>query len=284
MKTLKTFLINLDQRPDRLSSVKEQLAALHIDFERVAATNGELISAEEKHFFDEEKFFLNCKRKAVAGEIGCALSHRRVWQQIVDCSIPYALILEDDITLCPQIRDFLSDARHYEGFDFLNISSNAPYYLDEQSLQHLKQQSITSRPRSRHARAAWKKIEWRRKWRIFHLFFHGDAFTVCECDPAPALGSGYIVSLRGAQHLLKTSDKLSVPIDLTWRMSGGRLRQGFLARPLIRQTRDDSNIVGREQTIQMTPWQKVKRFFVKTRRWKRRLDALSMYGWSKRKG
>ena len=109
----------------------------------------------------------------------------------------------------------------------------------------------------------------------------GDGDIACECDPAPALGSGYILSLKGAEALLKTSETMFYPVDLTWRYSGGMLRQAFLAEPLITQSLGDTNIEGRYQGYKLNLWQRIQRFFVKSRRWRRRIDVIKMYGISR---
>jgi GR25 family glycosyltransferase involved in LPS biosynthesis len=44
------------------------------------------------------------------GEIGCFLSHRRIWQKMVDESIPQLLILEDDIEMLPNFDQSLQHA------------------------------------------------------------------------------------------------------------------------------------------------------------------------------
>lgn len=44
------------------------------------------------------------------GEIGCFLSHRRIWQRMVDESIPRLLILEDDIEMLPNFDQSLQHA------------------------------------------------------------------------------------------------------------------------------------------------------------------------------
>jgi len=41
------------------------------------------------------------------GEIGCFLSHRRIWKKMVDESIPHLLILEDDIEMLPNFDESL---------------------------------------------------------------------------------------------------------------------------------------------------------------------------------
>jgi len=44
------------------------------------------------------------------GEIGCFLSHRRIWKKMVDESIPQLLILEDDIEMLPNFDQLLQHA------------------------------------------------------------------------------------------------------------------------------------------------------------------------------
>jgi GR25 family glycosyltransferase involved in LPS biosynthesis len=44
------------------------------------------------------------------GEIGCFLSHRRIWQKMADESIPQLLILEDDIEMLPNFDQSLQHA------------------------------------------------------------------------------------------------------------------------------------------------------------------------------
>lgn len=277
---LAIFLINLESRPDRLAYVSTQLNTLDLPFVRIQAIVGKDLTQTEQLLFDKERFIIEYKKPVTLGEIGCAMSHRLIWQYMLDNDIEYALILEDDIDISPELVDFLNEPRHYQAFDFLNLSSNVPYCPDEAVLKELEQKNMTERPDIWQSRHLWKRIEWRNKWRIFKLHFFGK-FICCECNPAPALGSGYILSKKGARALLKTSKKMYYPIDLTWRFSGGMLRQGFLAYPLIVQTLADTDIQGRDVPYKMTLLQKVKRFFIKTRHTPRHRDVKKMYGWSK---
>ena len=43
------------------------------------------------------------------GEIGCALSHLKIYQKTVDEDIPYALILEDDTLFDTEFPKYLND-------------------------------------------------------------------------------------------------------------------------------------------------------------------------------
>ena len=278
---MKIFLINLDARPDRLHYVAQQLQALQLPFTRWRAVAGNSLTQAEQAIFNREKFFLEFKKYPVPGEIGCAMSHRGIWQQMVQQQLPYALILEDDIHINSKLAAFLADKTHYQDFDFLNLSANEPYAVAATAQQALIAAGSLVRPRIWQSRALWKQLEWRRRWRIFRLHVLGDGHIACECDPAPALGSGYILSLKGAAALLKTSETMFYPVDLTWRYSGGMLRQAFLAEPLITQSLGDTNIEGRYQGYKLNLWQRIQRFFVKSRRWRRRIDVIKLYGISR---
>lgn len=273
---MQIFLINLDRRPDRLEQVKTQLAQLGLEFQRISAVDGSQLPADYP-LLNKARFLLEQKKPAVMGEIGCAESHRLIWKQMITNNLPFALVLEDDITLSPKLTEFLN-TKTYEAYDFVNLSSVEPYHLDPTALKSLLNQQILERPLVWQSnRRLWRKIEWRRRWRIFKLHPVNQDTILCECDPAPALGSGYIVSLAAAKSFLAQSNQLYFPIDLVWRYSDGLLRQAFLSQPLIEQTRGDSDIPGRYQGYRLTPWQSIKRFFVKSRRWQRRWAVARLY-------
>lgn len=276
---LKIFLINLDSRPDRLAYVSKQLDELGLDFIRISAVIGKDLNLEEQRLFDKRGFILEQKKELVLGEIGCAMSHRLIWQKMLDENIDHALILEDDVNIDEYLVDFLKKTIHYQEFDFLNLSFTKPYELNEQALHFLQQNGITERPKLWQSRKIWKKIESKNGFRIFKLYFF-KKFTLCECDFAPSLGSGYIISKLGAEHFLQASNVMTFPIDLTWRFSAGLLRQGFVSNVLIEQCLD-TDIKGRYVGYKLTPLQKLQRIFKKSRFLKRRIAVLKMYGLEK---
>ena len=279
---LKTFVINLERRKDRLQFVKEQLDQLGIDFDRISAIDGNTLTAQQENIVNQQKFALECKRQVVKGEIGCALSHRAVWQKMVEENIPYALILEDDVKLKPELVSLVNHSCCYEAFDFLNLTLKKPIYdIDLASVEKCIENGKLSRPFFWQSRSFWRKMEQKAivKWRIFRLHPLSNGMTACECDPAPSLACCYILSLHGAKNFLATSENLYYPIDKVWHHSAGQLRQAFLIEPLAYQA-FDSDISNRVR-FHLTLMQKIKRFFVKGRRWRRKLDTVRLYGWTR---
>lgn len=281
---LKTFLINLERRPDRLMFVKQQLENLNIAFERVNAVDGNCLTDEQKAFFNQKRFALECKRKAVNGEIGCALSHQTVWQRMVDENIPYALILEDDVQLKPELVSLLANEKNFQSFDFLNLTLKRPFYdIDVAAVNSCIAHEQFVRPRFWQLvrRRLWRFMESKAivRWKIFRLHTLCNHMIACECDIAPSLACCYIVSLQGAKNMLQASKNLFYPIDKVWHYSGGRLKEAFLVEPLAFQNLD-SDIPHRVR-FKLTLGQKIKRFFLKGRHWRRHFDVVKMYGWTR---
>ena len=256
---LDTLYINLDCRVDRRENIESQLSAFNIKAQRVSASVGGELTQEQKLFVNFEDFYCLMKRAISNGEIGCALSHRRVWQQIVDKNIDYALVLEDDVIIDKRLVDLLRADDFYYNHDFINLSSSEPYTCHAQVIDQLLNQNIIIRPKDNKTLRIWKQLEWRNKWNIFKLHSIVDDLVLCECDPAPALASGYIVSQRAAKEFLHASDNLCTPIDYIWRYAIGELKQSFISTSLIIQSENDSDILDREKVYKLTLSQKLRK-------------------------
>ena len=96
MSASKIFVINLDRRPDRLQTISQTLDALGLEWQRITAIDGQDPQLDAQ--VDWKKFHAYSQYLPVRrGPIGCYLSHRKVWQKIVDDNLQQALILEDDV-------------------------------------------------------------------------------------------------------------------------------------------------------------------------------------------
>jgi hypothetical protein len=91
--TLPVYLINLDRRPDRLKVAEAQLSDMSLPFVRQSAVDG---------------LELHSNRKDIPliplGQEGAMASHRLVWERIVQGESEFALILEDDVELDPELN------------------------------------------------------------------------------------------------------------------------------------------------------------------------------------
>jgi len=103
------FVVNLDKSTERLAEISKRLEQLDLPFTRVSAVYGASLTDDElnRHYNSalNKRVY---RRPLAAAEIGCYLSHRNIWQTIVDDNLSMALILEDDAELGAQLPAALS--------------------------------------------------------------------------------------------------------------------------------------------------------------------------------
>ena len=99
------FMVNLERRPDRYERMKYNFDQLGIDYKWVPAMDGRKITEEllaEAGIKMLPEFSEPYHGRALTyGEIGCFLSHYKLWQQIVEEELDLVLIFEDDIKFEP---------------------------------------------------------------------------------------------------------------------------------------------------------------------------------------
>jgi GR25 family glycosyltransferase involved in LPS biosynthesis len=80
---VKTFVINLERRTDRLNELK-----IPFEYEVFSATDG-------RKSFDNERYSSH-----ELGQLGCRDSHKRLLSKIYEDGVEHCLIFEDDVELC----------------------------------------------------------------------------------------------------------------------------------------------------------------------------------------
>lgn len=98
--SMHAFYINLRRRADRRAWMEQQSTRLGLPMERVEATTPADIPQEE---------IVAASPWLGPGELACTYSHRAIWRAIVERGLPYALVLEDDCVLAPQVVALLDD-------------------------------------------------------------------------------------------------------------------------------------------------------------------------------
>ena len=113
MSTYPIFVLNLSDQTSRLAQISEQLERFGLGFERVEAIDGRQgLPDEYLPDIDRVGAETYMKRRLSDGEFACALSHRSMYQLIVDRDLPGAVILEDDAGLSDRFGEFM-DSRLY---------------------------------------------------------------------------------------------------------------------------------------------------------------------------
>ena len=97
---MQIYLINLDKDTDRLAAADAQLKGYGISYTRESACYAkELPEAERMKHVNQFRWWCVVGRKIEMGEIGCAVSHYRIMQRMVEQNILCACILEDDVEI-----------------------------------------------------------------------------------------------------------------------------------------------------------------------------------------
>jgi glycosyl transferase family 25 len=175
----KVLLINLDERQDKLASVKSQLDSIGVDFERISAVRGADLTEEEieKSYSSE----LNKKRylkEMSVGEVGCYLSHRKAWQTIVTEELDFAVLIEDDARLLADFEEVFELLKCLVDWDYIKL----------------------------HGGRGGRKVSDSLSFTPTHSLVHYDK------APVSTLAQG--ISLRGAKKLLEFSQPFYRPVDV----------------------------------------------------------------------
>jgi glycosyl transferase family 25 len=92
------FIINLSQDVERKEIITGEMKKNDINFSFIEAVDGRILSKEDiEKYYNENKAVELFNHKLSTGEIGCALSHIKIYEKMVFEEIPNALIMEDDV-------------------------------------------------------------------------------------------------------------------------------------------------------------------------------------------
>jgi len=97
---IEAYVITLERSVHRRAQVERLVATCPLRCRVAAAVDGATLTAQELQSVYRRRLHRPYYPLALRlGEIGCFLSHRRLWQRIVDDGMDAALILEDDVEL-----------------------------------------------------------------------------------------------------------------------------------------------------------------------------------------
>ena len=165
--TAPVFVINMETSKERFDATYERLMQSQVVATRFNATVGKALTPEEvSHWYDATANRQFYHRNLTPGEIGCYISHMRIWQKLVDEKIPYAIVLEDDLHIEPSFAAVLANIASLTDWDLIKLSDNRdnPFF---------QQQPL------------------------------GEEFTLGNYRKVPNGTQGYAISLSGAKKLLQ---------------------------------------------------------------------------------
>lgn len=103
------FVINLARDATRRAHMEALLGRIGLSAEFVAAVDGNTLPAADRAGYDPARALRFYGKPMLDTEIGCYLSHYRLWQRLLREGIAAALILEDDIDIEPTLPGLIQD-------------------------------------------------------------------------------------------------------------------------------------------------------------------------------
>jgi glycosyl transferase, family 25 len=116
---MRAYIISLKDRhhPDN-AALAARLEALGLDIEFVDAVYGPSLNAKA-YFSAVHTYFMATKRWMTPSELGCTLSHKKVYESILESGDARALVFEDDVLLGDsegKLTRVMELAAHFDGY------------------------------------------------------------------------------------------------------------------------------------------------------------------------
>ena len=130
---MRIIVINLERAVERRAAMRERLVALGLPFELLPATDGRALTAVELAMADDARRKRHARRPLTRNEIACFVSHRRAMAALVASGEPMAAILEDDVTLSPELPPVLqaieAEAGRFDIIDLFHAGKRSEFFV-----------------------------------------------------------------------------------------------------------------------------------------------------------
>lgn len=121
-KKWRAYVINLDRAPERMDAMRNKLEKAGIDYVRVPAIDGKKVSFGPREI-DEEGYRHCHGKRSTPTEIACYVSHYEAVQAFLASDDEVALIMEDDATASPTLRDAIEELLNYpDKWDMIKLA------------------------------------------------------------------------------------------------------------------------------------------------------------------
>lgn len=178
---MNTHVISLIRETHRRAIIADRLRALDIPFKFFDATDGAAFSPD-RSVYDPDRIITWNRKPLTQGQIGCYMSHYRLWQEIASSVDDYALVLEDDAAPLPELKHLIESAdRLPSAWEVVLLSDSTPS-INKHSLMTSRSPLTPNISIDRYIRPG--------------------VFT-----------SAYLIHRRGAARLVRTSLPMHGPVD-----------------------------------------------------------------------
>ncbi len=205
------FVINMPKDADRREGIAARARDVGVDLTFIEAVNGREMSDEAiATVYDSARRKRFFGRDMTKGEIGCLLSHRKIFEKMIAENIPLAAVLEDDVIFEADFKEALSaltqNTCHSEQSE--ESKSNSPSTDPSLTLKMTKQQTLQ-----------WDVIRFLGSAKIYKRGCRkiaplgGTRYHYARLPTAPGGAHGYLLTRHAAEIMLRHMRRNWVPID-----------------------------------------------------------------------
>lgn len=235
------LVINLDDSKDRWASMEKRLASLNIFATRISAVDGRKKNDSEikslLYPLDYEYRYL-FPRLLSKAEIGCFLSHRKCWQELVESDEEWALIMEDDLIISDRAEIYMKDLSWLpDNIKICQLSTHEPNWK------------------------LWIKKETIKLFNTDEIILPLDKAHGTQC---------YVISKDAALSALKYSERLLAPVDdflFSPYFEMNKLYGTYRIQPTVVTQKQEGSVIGerKNESLKAPFWVRhgLKRFLIR---------------------
>jgi glycosyl transferase family 25 len=114
MNNIPIFIVNLKKDTEKKAHMQQLCKQHGLDCQFIDAVYGkEVVEKKLAKVYNRKRTLEEMGRELTAGEIGCTLSHKYIYQKMIDEHIEKAIIFEDDIIFDQSIHEVLSSIDNF---------------------------------------------------------------------------------------------------------------------------------------------------------------------------
>jgi glycosyl transferase family 25 len=208
---LKIFVISLPNEKKRQDYIQSVFDAKGVPFEFLTGIDGRKLNQEEINIYYDAERAKKYDGELSKGEIGCALSHRIAYEQIIENNIEHSIVLEDDVKLN---NDF---------FSILNLLEKVSINKYVIKLDKFYSKQLDDDNRRHSYFTPWHKIMLNKEYIIGQPLYD------------PTLAWGYYIDIKAARVLYNLMPKIFVVADAWYYF------RRFIKLRMINKTLVDNN-------------------------------------------
>lgn len=211
------YVINMDKDKQRLKEITKECKKFNIKFERFTGIDASKLTKKEKSKYITDY----CNNYCTNSIIGCAMSHIKIYEDIINKGYKNALILEDDIYICNDFYDVLNKA-----FEELP---------EDYDILYLGALGLASKEKYYDVNIILKLFKKKKK------YINNNKFKNIFVPEFPLGTHAYIISNKGCKILLKYLIKIYFHIDWLINLNINKLNIYLTNKKIVYQKWDDSN-------------------------------------------